>query len=164
MSQIGVIGSGGSSSSGVLTVNSISPNSSGNFTINAGSNVTITSGTNSITISASGSGSSFVYNAVTSSQTMSVNSGYVVTANAVTLTLPSIAAFGSVIQVLLSTGTSFTIAQPVLQQIIYGKFTTTTGTSGSLTSTFTGDAVELVCVVANTTWQVRNSEGNLIYV
>ncbi len=41
---------------GVLTINTLSPDGSGNFSVVAGSNISITSGTNSITINSSGLG------------------------------------------------------------------------------------------------------------
>lgn len=58
MSQAGANStSGGGGGSDILTINSIPPNGSGNFNIDAGSNITITPGTNSITIASTGGSS-----------------------------------------------------------------------------------------------------------
>ena len=59
-------------SSAVSTINSISPDGSGNFSINAGSNVTVTPGANSVTIASSAGGAA---NFVTNSGTATESSG-----------------------------------------------------------------------------------------
>ncbi len=58
----------------------------------------------------------------------------------------------------------WTIAQNASQNIRYGNQVTTTGIDGLLGSQAQGDGVTLVCVVANTTWQVVDSIGNLMVV
>ena len=132
-------------------------------TLTAGTNVTITSVSGSITINASG-GTSFTWNDVTgTTQTAAVNNVYTASnAGVVTITLPTTAAYGTTIEVGTgSTAGGWVVAQNASQNIILGNTTSTTGTGGSLASTLQGDMVELLCIVADTTWQVRNCVGNL---
>jgi len=131
--------------------------------LTAGSGITITPGAGSITIAATGAMS---WTDVTgTTQAMAVNSSY--TANnaaLVTLTLPSTAAYGSEFRVAWKGAGGWTIAQNASQSIIFGIDTTTVGTGGSLSSTAQGDFVHLVCTVANTTFEVIGSQGNLTVV
>jgi hypothetical protein len=87
-------------------------------------------------------------------------------ASNVTFTLPTTSAFGLVIRVVNAEASfNWTITQAAGQSIQYGIKSTTVGTGGSLTSTSIGDAVELLCIVANTTWIVLSSNGgNITYV
>ncbi len=140
----------------------------GTATITAGSGITVTPTANTITIAMSGSTAGFTWNDVTTTtQTMVANNGYVAdNAAQVTMTLPATAAFGTMIRVTgglsgLSTG-SWKIAQPAGVQIHYGNQNTTRGVTGSLTSTNQYDAIEMVCVVANTDWTVSaGTQGNI---
>lgn len=96
-------------------------------------------------------------------QAMAVNTGYMAdNAGLVTLTLPSTAAFGSVIRVAGYGAGGWTIAQNSGQSINVGNQTTTTGVSGSLASTNANDTVELLCTVANTTFMSLSGWGNLV--
>ena len=56
------------------------------------------------------------------------------------------------------------IAQNASQQIQFGNVTTTSGTGGSLTSSAAGDCIKLVCITANTLWEVQSVQGNINYV
>lgn len=111
----------------------------------------------------SGGGGGLTYTNVTgTSQAMAVNTGYIANnASLVTLTLPATAAIGSVIPVVGNGAGGWKIAQNAGQNIMFGVADTTTGTGGSLASTNEADCVELVCTVANTTFVVRNSVGNV---
>jgi hypothetical protein len=98
----------------------------------------------------------------TTTQTMTANHGYVANnAGLVTLTLPTTAALGSVSQVIGEGAGGWTIAQNSGQSIIFNSNTTTVGAGGSLSSTVQTDSVSLVCIVANTTFQVTASQGTL---
>ncbi len=110
-------------------------------------------------------GSSFTWNDVTgTTQAMAVANGYVSdNASLVTMTLPSTAAFGTVISVSGAGAGGWLIAQNASQLIHFGNVVTTTGTGGSLASTNQYDSLDLLCVVANTTWTVRNAVGNITY-
>jgi hypothetical protein len=94
-----------------------------------------------------------------------VNNGYILNnAGLVTLTIPTTAAVGDGLRVVGKGAGGFTIAQNTSESINYGDNTTTTGTGGSLSSTHRYDAVDLVCVTANTVWNVTSSIGNLTVV
>ncbi len=101
---------------------------------------------------------------------MSQNSGYIIdnNANPVVLTLPVTCLQGSIIEVAGGVNggatTSWQIAQNSGQSINIGARSTTVGTGGSLTATSQFDAVRLLCVVANTTFVVLSSEGNITVV
>ncbi len=133
-------------------------------TLTAGSGVSISNGSGSITISATG-GSTLPYTVVTgSTQTISVNNGYIANnATLVTFTLPATAAVGNLIKIVGLQG-SWVLAQNSGQNVIIGNASTTTGTGGSLASTNANDTISLVCVVANNTFIVDNSMGNITVV
>lgn len=132
-------------------------------TLTQGNGITITSASGSITIASTGT---VAWTDVTgTSQTMAVNAGYIAdNASLVTLTLPTTAAQGTVIEVAGNGAGGWTIAQNANQNIKIGSSTTTTGVGGSLASTNQYDGVTLLCTVANTTWVVRSMIGNLTVV
>lgn len=105
----------------------------------------------------------FTWNAVTTtSDTMSVNNGYIAdNASLVTLTLPSTASVGSIIRVVGKGSGTWKIAQNSGQTIHFGLLDTTTGTSGYLQATEQYDCVEMICVTADTDWVVLSSVGNI---
>lgn len=96
------------------------------------------------------------------SQAMSVNNSYVANNSSLcTITLPSTAAVGTCQNVGgLGTG-GWKIAQNASQIINFGNVSTTTGTGGSLASSNKNDNITIQCVVANTTWTVIASIGNI---
>lgn len=99
------------------------------------------------------------------SAAMLPNNGYLAdNSGLVTLTLPTIAAQFTVIQVAGFGSGGWTIAQNALQSIHFGDAVTTVGIGGSLSSTNRYDQITLLCVVANTTWLATASIGNLTYV
>jgi hypothetical protein len=99
------------------------------------------------------------------SQSAAVNNGYVSNnAGVCTITLPSTAAVGSAISVTGLGAGGWKIAQNASQLVNFGDVVTTTGTGGSLASTNQYDSIELICIVANTTWKVMGSIGNITYV
>jgi len=104
-----------------------------------------------------------VWNDVTgTSQTMSVNNGYLAdNAALVTLTLPSTAAQFSTVEVCGNGAGGWKIAQNSGQIIKFGSQSSTSGTGGFIASTNQYDVVKLMCVVANTTWVVLSSIGNI---
>lgn len=86
-------------------------------------------------------------------------------ASNITFNLPATAVRDSVIRITNRQASfNFTIAQASGQSIQFGNQVTTTGAGGSITSTAKGDSIEMICVVANTTWQVLSSMGNLNFV
>lgn len=99
--------------------------------------------------------------------TMAAYNGYVSDdgGNVVVATLPPTAVFGAIIYVVGGdSGLGWSIAQNAGQKINFGPISTTVGVGGSLSSTDISDCVTLICTVANTTFTVINSVGNLIYV
>jgi hypothetical protein len=135
-------------------------------TITAGANISVTNGAGSITIAATGS-AGFVWNNVaTATQALANNNGYITNdgATLVTYTLPATAAQGTIIEVAGFSAGGWTIAQNASQEIFFGNQHTTIGTGGSLSSTNQYDQIKLLCVVANTSWVVRESIGNITFV
>lgn len=135
-------------------------------TLTAGTNISITSATGAITINATGAGGFTWVDTATGSQAMAVNTGYVTNdgASLVTYTLPATAVEGSILRVAGLSAGGWKIAQNASQLIHFGNQTTTTGTGGSLASTNAFDQVELLCVVANTTFVVLSAVGNITIV
>jgi hypothetical protein len=97
---------------------------------------------------------------------LSPNRSYVTDngASLVTFTLPGVAAFGSIIEVSGKSSGGWLIAQNAGQSINFGNITTTVGVGGSLASSNQYDYVKLVCVTANTTWNVIGSIGMITIV
>lgn len=114
----------------------------------------------------SGGGSSFTWNTVTATtQTAAINNGYITNnAGLVTVTLPSTAAVGSIVEIAGQGAGGWKVAQTTSVLINFGSAVTTTGTGGSLASTNQFDAVRLLCITANTGWVVLSSIGNITIV
>jgi len=113
---------------------------------------------------ASGGGSGGItWSEVTSgAQTASIDNGYIANyGTLVTVTLPTTAALGSVVRVSGKGAGGWKIAQNASEQIIFGNQSTTVGVTGSLSSVNDYDAVELLCITADTTWVVISSIGNI---
>ena len=95
------------------------------------------------------------------SATMAANNGYIANnASLVTLTLPSSASVGDIVQVSGQGVGGWKIAQTSGQSIIFNCNTTTVGTGGSISSTLPSDTLTIMCTVANTTFNVISSQGN----
>lgn len=134
--------------------------------ITAGTNISVTNGAGSITIAATGAGGFTWVDQTSSSVTVAVNTGYVTDngASLVTYTLPGTAALGSEIKIIGFSAGGWTLHQPASVLVHLGNQTTTTGTGGSLSSTNAFDCIDIICVVANTTWVVKSAVGNITYV
>jgi hypothetical protein len=149
------------------TVNAVTGGSysNGTITLSGTGSVNGTQITGLSTGSTGGAG--ITWNNATSSITASTNNGYVATATTPTLTtitLPSTAAFGSIIEV-VGTGTGlWRISQSTASQSIkFGITGTTTGTGGYLSATSQYDCVKLLCTSADTTFVVTSAIGNIFY-
>lgn len=137
-----------------------------------GSNITLTVSDDSvnneidITIASSGGSGGITWNEVTgTTQTAAINNGYIANnAAQVVITLPTTASVGSVVRVTGKGAGGWRIAQNASEIIHFGIRDTTTGTGGYIESTHRRDSVELVCVVADTEWNVISSIGNITYV
>ncbi len=97
---------------------------------------------------------------------MVANNGYIANkAGLLTMTLPAAAAVGDMFRITgINNATGWKIGQVAGQTIHFAGVNTTTGTGGSLASTATRDTVELVCVVANTDFNILSSIGNITIV
>lgn len=129
-----------------------------------GGTITFTPGPNSLNLEATGGGGpGFTWTEVTgTSQSASVNNGYICNnAGLVTVTLPSTAAVGSIVRIAGSGSGGWKLAQNSGQVIWFGSSDTLTGVSGYIASTSQYDAVEVICITADTTWSVLSSVGNL---
>jgi hypothetical protein len=133
-------------------------------TITAGTGVTTSTGAGTFTINAVGGG--LTWSVITANQAAAVNNGYICNkAGTLALSLPAASAVGSIISVTgINTATGWQITQGAGQQIFFGTSSTTSGATGTLTSSAIRDSIQIVCVVANLTWNVINSVGNITVV
>lgn len=102
----------------------------------------------------------FKWNSVAgTSQSAAVGNGYIcLNAGLTTVTLPGTFAVGDVIAVVGTGAAFFNITATAGDTIKY--VTSTTSSGGSLTATEQYDSIEVIGVVANTTWVVRSATGN----
>ena len=104
-------------------------------------------------------------NVTGTSDALETNKGFMANnAGLVTLTLPSTASFGDIIEIAGYGAGGWAVAQNASQTIHFGNTDTTTGVGGSLSSTNRYDQIELLCTVANTDFVVRSSVGNITIV
>lgn len=98
---------------------------------------------------------------VGASQAATTGNGYICNnAGLVSVTLPGTAAVGGLVAIQGKGAGGWNLTANTGQTIKYGN--QTTSSAGSLASTAQYDAVEVVCITANTTWAVRGiSQGNL---
>lgn len=144
----------------------------GDVTLTGGSNVTLTQSGNDISIAASGGGSGMTWTEVTgTSQSAAVNSGYIASNAALcTITLPSTASVGAIVRVAGKGAGGWRVGQNSGQQILWnaggvdGTDETTVGTGGHISSVDRYDAIELICLTADTTWGVLSAKGTLTLV
>lgn len=96
-------------------------------------------------------------------QAMSVNTGYIANnaGGTVGFTLPTTSAVGTVVRIAGNAVGMWVIGQAAGQSIKVGNVSTTTGVSGGIICTNQYDQIELLCVVANTTWVALSGWGNL---
>jgi len=129
-------------------------------TLTAGTGVSIVNAAGSITLNAVGGG--ITWSVVTVDGTFTVNTGTIANkAGTLAMALPATSAVGDIISITgINTATGWQITQGAGQQIFFGT-ASTTATSGSLTSSNIRDTVTIVCVVANLTWNVISSIGNI---
>lgn len=97
---------------------------------------------------------------------MVVDNGYIANkAGLLTFTLPGTSAVGTVLRVTgMNTDVGWRIAQGAGQQIHFSGLSTTAGAGGYVESTLKRDSIELVCVVADTEWNVVSMMGNVTVV
>jgi hypothetical protein len=134
--------------------------------LGANGTVLTSAGTASVPTWVASSSGGLTWSEVTgTSQAAAVDYGYICNnAGLVTVTLPDTAALGSVIKIVGKGAGGWLLAQNASENINFGNITTTTGVGGSLASSHRYDCIEIVCTVANTTWTVLSSQGNITYV
>lgn len=171
MSQGGILADSTSAGADIETLTgnsggSVGPDPVFNVNLLGGTGITVTGnpGTNTLTFDATGS--AFDWNNVTgTSASMATDNGYVSNnAGLVTLTLPAVAAFGTSLAVSGVGAGGWKVAQNAGQQILMTGGATTVGAAGSVASTNRYDEIEMLCVIANTTWKIRSSVGILTFV
>lgn len=146
------------------TGGALSP-SAGNWNIVGGTGISTAGSGSTLTINANGAG--FSWAAITASQALVAEHGYICVSpgGALSLALPGTANVGDAIKVVLDGATSWQITQAAGQQIRVGSLTTTSGAGGSVKSTAQGDSIEIVCravgVAPASTWTTLNFIGNL---
>jgi hypothetical protein len=129
-------------------------------TLTAGSGISITNAPGSITLAATAVG--MTWTAVGSGGALASNHGYICTGGGnLSFSLPATSAVGDTISLTVDGATTWAITQGAGQQIRFGAFQTTAGVAGTLVSTAQGDTVTIVCSVADLTWNVISSIGNI---
>lgn len=133
--------------------------------LTAGAGISIAQSSGTITISSTAASADFIVVSGTSQAMLSNNTYQANNASLVTLTLPATSNLGDRIMVTGFGAGGWTIAQGSGQQIIMGNQSSTLGAGGSLSSVNQYDGIDLVCVVANTTWQtIVGSQGTLTLI
>lgn len=114
-------------------------------------------------VQAGGGAGSLVWNEITAaSANLAANNGYIANRGSlVTLTLPTTAAVGSIIEVVGKGSGGWKIAQNANQMIHINASTSTTGATGYLSSNDRYNSVKLLCTVADLEFTVLSSEGTL---
>lgn len=129
-------------------------------TLTSGTGIGITNAAGSITVNATGGGVTWT-DVTGTSQTMSVNNGYVAdNAGLVTLTMPSSAAIGDTVIIVGKGAGGWKIVYTTSQQINVGSSPSTV-TTGNIASTNLWDSVTLTCVTATNIWTARAVQGNI---
>ena len=111
-------------------------------------------------VTAGSIGGTMTWTSVAVPTTLAVDSGYIVSvAGPTDMTLPAVAAAGSIIRIVAPAG-GFVVKQTgIAQNIIFNTTTSTPGAGGSVASAANGQAIELLCTVANDDWVVLTSMG-----
>lgn len=151
------VGNTSPGSGAIFTINDIAPDSSGNFTLAAGTGITLTPGTNEITISASSV--SITWNDEATSFSAVAQNGYFVTA-AATATLPASPSQGDTIIINTVTNSNVTIQANTGQTISIGNNSSTV--AGSAVASNTGNSVTLVYRTSGETWRAISSIGTFV--
>ena len=158
----------GTAGSGASPVNNISKD--GTFASPNNNSLATTQAISTFVLSQISSGLTFTP-VTTATQSLSGSTlNYTTYAGLSVMTLPTTSIAGSIIRIVAGpSGNTFQIAQNSGQQIFFGaqngsSLVTTMGIGGYLQSSDPNTFVELVCVVANTSWIVSFCQQNLIGV
>lgn len=132
-----------------------------NLNIFGGAGITVSGAGDTVTITATALAT--YWNSIAINTALAVNNGYICNApgGALLLTLPAVSAVGDEIEIMLNGATSWKVVQGAGQRCYLGNLGSTLGAAGYLESTDQGDAIKLLCVVANTTWRATSAVGNI---
>ena len=134
-------------------------------TLSASGGIVITTGNGTINIDGSGAGGSMIWNAISASQTLSNQNGYLcVGGGTLSLLLPPVSVLGDIIEITIDGSAGFTVTQGAGQSIKFGNQATTIGVGGSISATGQGDTIRMVCHTANLKWNILSCMGNLTFV
>lgn len=112
---------------------------------------------------ASGGGGS-TWNVITTDTSMVAQNNYITNnTSTITLTLPTTASIGTTFKIVGSGTANWEVAQNSGQTIYMGTVSSATGSGGSASSTNPSDAIELVCISANSGWRVASSIGTISF-
>jgi len=137
---------------------------SGVLTFASSGGISVSASGSTVTIGVTIPPSFLTWSDVTTSTAMAPSYGYTSNSSSlITFTLPAVAAYGTELYVVGKGTGLWKIAQNAGQTINYGAVSTTTGVTGYLSSTLQYDVVGMVCSVANTTWTVIQSIGDITY-
>jgi len=127
-----------------------------------GSGITYTHSTHTISVSGSGFSPPSTTVITGTTQNAATNNVYITNnASLVTITAPTTCAVGDWLEIEGLGAGGWKLAQNASQNIHMGSSVTTTGTSGYLSSNNAYDSISMTCAVANTTWLVDASQGNI---
>ena len=136
------------------TGGAISP-SSGNINIVGSGTTSVAGSGNTLTISST---SSLVWSSISSSQTMATNNGYIVTGGPITLTMPTTAALGDQVAIIVNIASGVTLQAGGSQTIAING--TAQGAAMQFKSSRPGNTVLFICTAANTSWSSLSSTNN----
>ena len=119
-----------------------------------------------ISVTGGSGGGGITWTEVTgTTQAASADNGYIANNESlVTVTLPETCAVGKVVHVAGKGSGLWKIAQNESQIIYFGDQNTTSGTAGYLAAQTQYDSIELLCITANTTFNVISVVGNITVV
>lgn len=153
---------GATGTNGQLLIGSTAGNANWASLTSTGGSVAFTTGANTLNLEANGS---VMWTAMSTSGALAVNTARFNTlaGTLLTATLPATAVVGSVIYLQGTEAGSggWKIAQNASQNVQLCSTSTTVGTAGYVASTSNSDGIQLLCVVANTTFQVIGAVGNI---
>jgi len=126
----------------------------GNVNILGGTGCNVVGSGSTLTINVTGLGTEFTV--VTADTAMAVNQGYITNkaGTAASMTLPATASVGSQVTVLGLGATGWVIAQNAGQTVHMNATNSTAGAGGSTTNTSRYQSITLICVIANTDWEI----------
>lgn len=131
-----------------------------NLNIFGGPGVSTSGSGSTVTVTSTGGFTWSVVTSATNPNPIVKGHGYIPKGGtAVTFLLPATAVIGDMFAI-AGYGNLWSLTQNALQTVTLGAATTTAGTGGSLTATQARDSIEVLCVTANTEFQVVDGIGN----